>query len=417
MRFPLFMVRKVKPGRAGRNSLTSATIAVVGVSIAVIVMELAIAVVLGFKQEIKNKVSGFDAQVTVSPYISGEISTINDIYLSLNDTLGNVIESTVPGVKATLSLKQPGILKTDNDFAGVLFKGYGANHGYEFEKSNIVEGCIPDYSVDENKNKIVISRLTANSLKLGVGDKINTYFFTNENLRARKFEVAGIYDSKFSDYDRLIAYASLPVLQRVAGIDTLSGSAIELRGITPDSIVSVSDRLQQRLITATHARELSRFYEVNNITRSAAIYFNWLDLLDTNVVVILILMACVAGITLVSCLFIMILERVKMIGLLKALGATNAQIRRIFIYLAQRLVLRGVLIGNAIAIGVILLQAHYRIIPLDPDAYYLSYVPVEINPWDFLALNIGVIIVSVLILIIPSHIASNISPTQTMRYE
>ena len=417
MRFPLFIARKVKPGRAGRNSLTSATIAVVGVSIAVIVMELAIAVVLGFKQEIKNKVSGFDAQVTVSPYISGEISTINDIYLSLNDTLGNVIESTVPGVKATLSLKQPGILKTDNDFAGVLFKGYGANHGYEFEKSNIVEGCIPDYSVDENKNKIVISRLTANSLKLGVGDKINTYFFTNENLRARKFEVAGIYDSKFSDYDRLIAYASLPVLQRVAGIDTLSGSAIELRGITPDSIVSVSDRLQQQFITATYARELSRFYEVNNITRSAAIYFNWLDLLDTNVVVILILMACVAGITLVSCLFIMILERVKMIGLLKALGATNAQIRRIFIYLAQRLVLRGVLIGNAIAIGVILLQAHYRIIPLDPDAYYLSYVPVEINPWDFLALNIGVIIVSVLILIIPSHIASNISPTQTMRYE
>lgn len=417
MRFPLFMVRKVKPGRAGRNSLTSATIAVVGVSIAVIVMELAIAVVLGFKQEIKNKVSGFDAQVTVSPYVTGEISTINDIYLSFNDTLGNVIESTVPGVKATLSLKQPGILKTDNDFAGVLFKGYGANHGYEFEKSNIVEGCIPDYSVDENKNKIVISRLTANSLKLGVGDKINTYFFTNENLRARKFEVAGIYDSKFSDYDRLIAYASLPVLQRVAGIDTFSGSAIELRGITPDSIVSVSDRLQQQLITATYARELSRFYEVNNITRSAAIYFNWLDLLDTNVVVILILMACVAGITLVSCLFIMILERVKMIGLLKALGATNAQIRRVFIYLAQRLVLRGVLIGNAVAIGAISLQAHYRIIPLDPDAYYLSYVPVEINPWDFLALNIGVIIVSVLILIIPSHIASNISPTQTMRYE
>ena len=205
-------------------------------------------------------------------------------------------------------------------------------------------------------------------------------------------------------------------MQKIARTDSC-GSCIELRNINYDSIYIYSERLQQKLVDAVHSGVINRYYSVNNIRNSAALYFNWLDLLDTNVIVILILMACVSAITLISCLFIIILERIKMIGLLKALGATNSQIRHIFIYIAERLVLKGILIGNVIALSLILIQANYHIIPLDPNAYYLSYVPIEINWWQLLVLNICVVLVSILILIIPSHLASKINPVQTMRYE
>lgn len=415
MKFSLFIARRAKLNTQ-RNRSTSTIIAIVGIALAVIVMELAITIVLGFKQEIKNKVIGFDSQITISPYITGDITSTNDIYIPFNDSITSILKNSIPNVNATLTLKQPGILKTDTTFAGVLFKGYDQQHNYSFEKSNTIAGNIPDFNNDVNKNKIVISNITATNLHLNVGDKINTYFFADDNIRVRKFEVAGIYDSKFSDYDRLIAYAPLHTLQKIARTDSC-GSCIELRNINYDSIYIYSERLQQKLVDAVHSGVINRYYSVNNIRNSAALYFNWLDLLDTNVIVILILMACVSAITLISCLFIIILERIKMIGLLKALGATNSQIRHIFIYIAERLVLKGILIGNVIALSLILIQANYHIIPLDPNAYYLSYVPIEINWWQLLVLNICVVLVSILILIIPSHLASKINPVQTMRYE
>ena len=421
MNISLFIARRLQiKGTKHDTSSSSTVIAVTGVAIAIIVMVLTLSIVFGFKHQIREKVMGFDAQITVNPEIDFSTGG-NKQSLTLSDTLFTIIDSTIvhhnPNAIVSLTVKQPGILKTEENFAGLIFKGIGKNSDTQFARNNIVNGKFPDFACDSCKNKIVISSTTANALKIAVGDKINTYFFTNDQLRTRRFEIAGIYNSNFGEYDKLVAYASLSTLQRIAMLDSLSGTSIEISQINNDDIQDCANTLQRAITQATNQQELDHLYQVETVLQSGAIYFNWLDLLDTNVVVILILMGCVAGITLISCLFIIILERVRTIGLLKALGATNSQIRLIFISMALRLVIRGMLIGNIISLALVYIQDTYRVIPLDPEAYYLSYAPVEISWPHIMTLNIGVIVISSLILIIPSHLVSKISPSQTMRYE
>lgn len=421
MNISLFLARRLQLKGTKRDTSSSSTIiAVAGVAIAIIVMVLTITVVLGFKHQIREKVIGFDAQVAIVPefnYYTGE----SEQYLSLTPSLQSLIDSVLneQGYKASvaLSIKQPGIMKTDENFAGLMFKGINDKSDISFVKKNLIAGKFPNYDCDSCKNKVVISSTTANALGINLGDKINTYFFSNEQIRTRKFEIVGIYNSNFGEYDRLIAYASMPTLQHIAMIDSLSGTSIEFTQLNFDEIETCGAVIQSAINQSVYQQQLNHLYRVNTVFRSGAIYFNWLNLLDTNVVVILILMCCVAGITLVSCLFIIILERVKTIGLLKAIGATNRQIRLVFVYMAQRLVLRGLIIGNAISLAIVLLQDKFHIIPLDPNAYYLSFVPVEINWLHILALNIGVILISFILLLGTSHLVSKISPSQTMRYE
>lgn len=419
MNFTLFIAQRLRlKGNNRTNSSSSSFIAVSGVAIAIIVMMITLTVVLGFKHQIRYKVSGFESQITINPatdYTNG----VSDSSLTLNDTLQQLIASTVGdnNVTTTITVRQPGIMKTDENFAGLIFKGVSPHADISFISSNLIEGQLPDFASDSCKNMIVISQATAKSLNLKIGDCINSYFFTNNNIRARKFNVSGIYNSNFGEYDNIIAFAPLSTLQRIALLDSASGTSIEITGINNDDVVNKSAALQSAINQAVYSRKLNKIYRVDNVLHSGAMYFNWLDLLDTNVVVILILMGCVAGFTLISCLFIIILERVKTIGLLKALGATNAQVRQIFISIAQRLVLRGMIIGNILSLTFVYFQDKFHLIPLDPEAYYLSYVPVEVNWWHILALNVGVIMISSLILILPSQLAATISPAQTMRYE
>ncbi len=419
MNISLFIAQRLQLKGTNRDTSSSSTIiAVVGITIAIIVMLLTITIVLGFKHQIQVKVMGFDSQITINPainYYTGE----SEDYITLNDSLQNVIEQTINDSNANiaLSVNQPGIIKTDNNYIGLIFKGISKHSDTFFINQNLIDGNLYNFYTDSCKNKIIISSFTSSALNINIGDKVNTYFFTKNNLRTRKFEIAGIYNSNFGEYDKLIAYAPLSTLQRIAQLDSTSGTIIEISRIDNDLIQEKSIALQSAINNAVYQNYLHKIYNVNNVKQSGAMYFNWLDLLDTNVVVILILMGCVAGITLISCLFIIILERIKTIGLLKAIGATNAQIRQIFIYMALRLVLRGMIIGNIISLSFVYIQDVFRIIPLDPEAYYLSYVPVEIN-WDhILFLNFCVIIIAGLILIAPSHLASKISPSQTMRYE
>lgn len=419
MNISLFIARRLQlKGSKRHTSSSSSIIAGTGVSIAIFVMVLTLCVVLGFKNQIREKVTGFDSQITINPPLV--INDSSDLSIRFNDTIRSLINSAITdttNISASLSIKQPGIMKTDENFAGLIFKGINSSSNISFIESNLLEGKIPDYTNDSCKNQIVISSATAKSLEIKVGDKINTYFFTDNNIRARKFEVAGTYNSNFGEYDKLIAYAYLPTLQRIAQLDSLSGTSIEINGLNTDDIESQANALQTKINQAVYNQKLDKIYNIDNVQHSGALYFNWLDLLDTNVIVILILMSCVAGFTLISCLFILILERVKTIGLLKSLGATNSQVRRIFIHMAQRLVLRGMIIGNILSLIFVFLQQKYHLIPLDPEAYYLNCVPVEINWWHILILNIGVIVITSLILILPSHLASKISPAQTMRYE
>lgn len=421
MNISLFIARRLHlKGSKKESSSSSTIIAITGVAIAIIVMVITLCVVLGFKHQIREKIIGFDAQITINPIVT-QIEGEDVQTITFTDSLNNILESAIDSNGSTpiiaLTLKQPGIIKTADNFAGLIFKGVDNNNDLSFITRTIVEGTIPNFAIDSCKNKILISSNTASALNIYLGEKINTYFFSNGNIRTRKFEIAGIYNSNFSDYDNKIAFAPLSTLQRIAQIDSISGSSIEITGIDNDKIEAQSIKIQKAINNAVYNQSLNNLYQVDNVLHSGAMYFNWLDLLDTNVVVILILMSCVAGFTLISCLFIIILERIKTIGLLKAIGATNAQVRSIFIHMAQRLIIRGMFIGNITSLSFVFIQERFHLIPLDPNAYYLSFVPIEINWLHIALLNICVIVISSIVLILPSHLASTISPSQTMRYE
>lgn len=387
-------------------------IAVAGVALALMIMEFTLAIVVGFKDGIRNKLIGFDAQISVKAAVDDP-----DEILHLTPELLATVRGTLPETDLSLTLRQPALLKTDNDFHGLVLVGRDPASDFSFEKSNIVEGAWPDYSADSCANAIVISRAVASQLELKLGDRAFSTFFVDDNVKVRPSRVAAIYESNFGEYDSNVAYASLRTLQRVAGIDSVSGTSLDIRGIDIDYIASEADRLQQALVDDAVRGRLDQFYPVDNVTRTGALYFNWLALLDTNVIVIFVLMLAVASLTLISSLFILILERVNLIGILRAMGMQKKGIRDIFVDLAMRLVGLGMIIGNVLAIALLLIQKHFEIIPLNPQMYYLSSVPVEINWWAFAALNVGTIFVAWLVLVLPARMAANLDPIKAVSYD
>lgn len=383
-------------------------IAVAGVALTVMVLEFTIAITSGFKDGIKQKLMGFDAQITVLPPLGAE----QDGFLHFDASLDSLIESVLPGVDATLSLRQPGMLKTDNDFEGVIYFGVDPKANDAFERSMIVDGSWPEYSTDSLDNVIVISKSMSDALSLKVGDRVYSTYIIDGNVKLRRHIIGGIYKSDFSDYDKTVVFTSLAALQKVVGVDSLSANRLEIRGLDDSEIDLAATNLQQELISAAARGVLDQYYPVNDVHRSGALYFNWLKLLDTNVLVIFILMLAVAGFTLISSLFILILERLPLIGVLRALGASKKLIKNIFINIGLRLVGAGMIIGNVLGVGLLIVQQHTHLIKLDPEMYYLSWVPVQINPISFVALNIGVIIAAWLILVLPSKIAANMQPSK-----
>lgn len=417
MNVSLWISRRLRLGGNGSGSPVAVVIAVAGVALAVMVMEFTLAVVTGFKDGIRAKVMGFDAQISVLEPLAGRSDTVIDC-ITLRPALDSVVRAALPpAAELRLSMRQPGMIKTDDNFQGVVFYGQSPEGDFSFERGNIVEGQWPDYAADSCDNMIVLSRPLARSLGLGPGDRVYSTFVINGDMKLRRHTVAALYESNFGEYDNTVVYASLRGLQRVAGIDSLSAGRIDVRGLKTGEIEAATAGLKDALLNAAASGELGDFYPVDNVFRSGAMYFNWLSLLDTNVTVIFILMLAVAGFTLVSSLFILILERVRTIGILRALGATKADVRSIFVDLGFRLVGRGLLIGNIVGIALLSVQQYTHLLPLDPAMYYLSAVPVKIVPWQFVALNFGIVIASWLILIVPARVAASTDPAKAIETE
>lgn len=418
MNFPLFIARRLslKPDRRKAFS-PGVVVGIVGVTLSVAIMLLSISVVKGFKQEIAEKLVGFNSDIMVFAPEDAEQPAITS-GLRLSDSLKSIIEEAAPGSRADLIIRQPAIFKTDTDFQGIILKGLPKGDAWQFYGLNLTQGKLPDPADEDYPNQAVVSSVTASQLGVKVGDKLTTHFLNDESLRTRRLTVTGIYDSHFHDFDRSIALTPLEMLQQLSRVDSIVGTMIEIRGVDIDKTPETVERLSSLTLNATLEKpENPMVYRIESILKICSQYFNWLDLLDTNVIVIIILMACVSGFTLISSLFIIILERVNTIGLLKALGSPNVQIRRIFIYMAQRLVIAGLIVGNLITLLVIWLQRTYRLIPLDPEAYYLNYVPMEISWQDFAIVNVSAIVIAILILILPSHMIATLSPARSMRYE
>lgn len=410
----LWISRRLRLGTDGTAAGT--VIAVAGVALALAVMELTLGIVVGFKDEIKRKLMGFDAQISIEapydPYTRTQEST-----LTPSPELMEIIAEAAPDAESRLVLRLPGILKTDSDFEGIVFIGQSPQSDFAFERGNIVEGQWPDYSSDSCRNDIVISRATASALGLGVGDKVYSTYIIDESVKMRRNTVAAIFQADFGEYDRTVAYASLAALQSIAGLGSDEGNRLDLRGLPQDDIAATASKIESAMMSAMSTGRTDVYYPVQTIEQTGAIYFNWLALLDTNVAVIFCLMLCVASFTLVSSLFILVLDNVPAIGILRSMGASRSLIRSIFVDLGMRIVLRGMIIGNVLGLGLLLIQKYTHIVPLDPEAYYLNCVPVEIRPWGFIALNVGVAVASWLVLWIPARTASSVDPAKTINFE
>lgn len=402
---------------SGGSSKAAVVIAVAGVALSLAVMEISLAVSLGFKDGIRAKLMGFDAEVTIEAPIGNE-ALGKSKYITVTSTLDSVVSAVLPkGAEKRLSLRQPGMLKTEDNFQGVVYVGQQPDADFTFERSCITEGEWPDYTLDTCVNDIVMSRTLATSLGLALGDKVFSTYIIDGSVKLRRHRIAAIYTSNFGEYDKTIVYASLSGLQGVAGVDSLTGTRLDVRNIPEADIEIVADRTQKALIGAAASRTLDEYYPVDNIRRSGALYFNWLSLLDTNVAVILAMMFVVAAFTLVSSLYILILDKVRMIGVLRALGASQRLIQRVFVGLGMRLLLVGMLLGNILGTCLLLVQKYTHVVPLDPDMYYLSYVPVEIPVVGFVLLNAVVLVAALLTTSIPARMASQTDPAQVIAHD
>ncbi len=415
MNFPLFIARKIYNDKGDKHQVSrpAIRIATIGVAIGLAVMIISVSVVLGFKHTIRDKVIGFGCHITVADFLA--LQEERPYPICIDDSMMTVLKG-VKGVKHVqrYAMKQ-GILKTDSDFMGVMFKGVAEEYDTTFIHQNMVEGTIPKFSSKASSNKILISRMTADKLKLKLGDKVFTYFIDNNDVRARKFSIAGIYQTNLTRFDKIICFCDLYTSVKLNGWEEGQVSGTELTVNDYNLLKETEDDIVRKVNRTTD--KYGQTFSSSTVEQMNPQIFTWLDLLDLNVWIILALMICVAGITMISGLLIIILERTNMIGVMKALGARNRTIRHTFLWFAVFIIGRGMLWGNIVGIGLIALQHYTGIVSLDPSTYYVSTVPVEFNFLIILAINIATLVVSVLALIAPSYLISFIHPAKSMRYE
>ena len=387
-----------------RSSRPAVRVALGGIIIGVLVMIVAMSVVVGFKQEITQKVAGFGSHIQVVNFDNNSTYEMQPICVS--DSLLQTIRAIEHVTHVSTFASKPGIIKTDSAFQGIIFKG--TDYWTYFEQ-NIVEGTLPTEA-----NEVLLSTELAKQLQLHVGDNFLCYF-VQDDLRVRRLYITGLYNTCMSEMDKLFVLGDIALVRQlnawkenqVSGIEVLVDDLRQLENTTHDVYFLTANRLDEN----------GNALYTQNLQQMNPNIFGWLDLLDMNVVIIIILMLCVSGFSIVTGLIILILDSVQLIGTLKALGADNQFVRRIFIYQAIMLIGKGMLWGNAIGLVLCALQYFTRAIPLDAASYYVSYVPMAF-PWiGWVLLNIGTLLVSWLILLAPSAIITQISPAKVMHFE
>ena len=415
MNRPLFIARKIYDGKnEGKQvSRPAIRIATAGVAIGLAVMLISVSVVLGFKHTIRDKVIGFGSHIQVGSFMTLQTG---DFYpIQMDDSMLTVLK-TIPGVKHVqrYAMKQ-GILKTDHDFLGVIFKGIGAEYDTTFLHQNMRQGHIPRFTDNASSNKILISQSIADKLGVKANDKIYSYFIDKNGVRTRRFTIEGVYQTNLSQYDDITCFTDLYTAVKLNGWEDDQTTGAEL---TVKDFSQLDD--VENLVVKKVNRTLDHYgetYSSKTIRELCPQIFSWLDLLDLNVWIILALMIAVAGVTMISGLLIIILERTVMIGILKALGAQNKTIRHTFMWFATFIIGKGMLIGNIVGLGLISLQQFTGLVKLNPQTYYVNTVPVEYNIPLFIILNVATLLICLFVLIAPSYLISHIHPAKSMRYE
>ncbi|MBQ8656078.1 MAG: ABC transporter permease [Prevotella sp.] len=415
MNLPLFIARKIYTDKGDRHKVSRPVmhIATAGVAIGLAVMIITVSVVFGFKHTIRDKVIGFGSHVLV------------DNLLGYSSAC-NISDSTVQALTALNGVEHvqryanvQGILKTDSDFLGIVFKGIGEDYRMQFLKQHLIEGKADGFSSKESTNGLLISKLTADKLRLKTGDRVFAYFISDDGVKARRFTVTGIYQTNLTQYDQNFCFTDIYTTRRINAwqdTDLYSGAEITVKDFEQlnTTTISIIQTLKDVNINIT---EPEQQLQAKPVQEANPQIFNWLELLDLNVWIILVLMVCVAGFTMISGLLIIILERTQMIGTLKALGARNTTVRRTFLWFATFIISQGLIAGNIIGIGIVVAQQHFGLIKLDPATYYVHEAPMELNIPVIIIINVATLLISVFVLIAPSYLISFIHPARSMKYE
>lgn len=395
-----------------RVSKPAIRIATLGVAIGVATMLISTSIVLAFQSEIRNKVIGFGSHIQVINYDSHNADEYKPIVF--NEETLSLLDSVPAAETIAPFCIKPGMLKTDDAFRGVVLKGLGSRYDYSFFRNHLVDGEIVPFQDTTVTNKLIISDALSKQMKLQVGSAVYAYFF-EDKVKARKFTVSAIYCTNLTDFDNKLVFTDVAGVQKILGFDTYQYSGAEIKLYDFNRLDEASTYIINNINRTQDP--YGQYYTSMTIFEMYPQIFAWLQLLDLDVWVILILMVCVAGFTMISGLLIIILERTNFIGIMKALGANNSSMRHIFLYFSSFIILRGLLIGNALAAILIFIQKQWGVVHLDATVYYVDAVPVCVNWWYFLIINVATLLISVLALIVPSYLISNIHPAKSIRFE
>lgn len=388
-------------------SSTIIRIAMVSVALGLAVMIISVAVVIGFKNQIRDKVVGFVADVQIEVLNNNQSS--ESMPLQLDDDLFNKLSQTREIDYFQTVATKAGIIKTDDNIQGVILKGVGPDYHWDYLRDRVVAGQVISFDGSETSNEVLISKKIADKLQLNVGQELRMWFVNAENqqTRGRKFVIAGVYETGLAEFDERYVFGDIAHVQKLYNWNTNQYGTIEIKVVDHDKATKVAQDLYYQVPVELYVSTTAEKYPQ---------IFDWLQLQDMNVWIILILMVMVSGITMISTLLIIILERTSMIGILKAMGADNAWIRRIFLLHSYRILFKGMLLGNLFALLPLFLQSRFGWLKLPEESYYLSKIPVEIHLLDLLSINFGVLIVWSLALLIPVTVINAIQPSKAIRF-
>lgn len=417
MNFNLYIARRIFSAKENRNNLSHriVNIALFGIVLGLVVLILSVAIVTGYKSEVGRKVIGFGSHLQIINLDSNqsfETSPISQDQPFLTD-LKNIEGIRHVQVFAT----KPGIIRTDDEIQGVVLKGVGSDFDWSFFQENKVVGEPFQIQDTVQSNKVWISQQMASLLELTIGDNLSMFFIDPSEAipRQRKFELAGIYKTSLEEFDRMFVLVDIKHIRRLNNWKNDEVSGFEIL-VNDFSQLSKQEKSVRDLLLRNTSPE-SPVLQVISIKDKYRHIFDWLGLLDMNVWVILALMVLVAGFNMVSSLLVIILERTQMIGILKAMGARNWSIRKVFLYFSVMLILKALVLGNILGIGICLIQQYTHVFKLDPSSYYLEYVPVNLTILPLLLLNVGTVLITTLMLLLPSYFITKVSPEKTIRFE
>lgn len=414
MNFPYFIAQRLIKGRRRGTSFSRPinVIAVIGIALGLAVMILAVAILTGFKQQIREKVVGFGSNIQIVNFDSNISFETNPIS-SNQDFIPKI--KKIPGIRhVQVFATKAGIIKTEEEIQGVVLKGVGSDFDWSYFGKNIVDGKIFTVSDTGRTNEVIISKKISDMLRLSTGDSFAMYF-VQDPPRSRKFTISGIYETSLEEFDKMYVFCDIGHIKRLNGWDDDQVSGFEIFvddfDRTDELTIAVRDAIGYRI-----AEDEAKF-KVTNIREKYPQIFDWLNFQDLNVIIIITLMLIVAGFNMISGLLILILEKTNMIGILKALGSEDVMIRKVFLYQAAYLIGKGLFWGNIIGAGLALLQLKTGLIKLDPSSYYIKLVPVNLDLIHILLLNIGTMAAIIMMLLIPSQLISRITPVKAIRFD